>query len=44
MVTFADAVVEIDAPTTFAGSDVFRSPYDSEEGIELLIRSLEARE
>ena len=44
IVTFADAVVEIDAPTTFGGSDVFRSPYDSEKGIELLIRSLRPRE
>ena len=43
-VHFEDTIVEIDAPSTIGGRETFRSPYDSEEAMELLVRSLEQRE
>ncbi|MCH8008422.1 MAG: hypothetical protein IIC91_06110 [Chloroflexi bacterium] len=43
-VYFDDVVVAIDAPATVSGRETFRSPYDSEAAMELLIRSLELRE
>ena len=44
VVHFDDVVVDIDAPAINSGRETFYSPYGSEEGIELLIRSLELRE
>jgi hypothetical protein len=44
VVRFDDAFVEVDAPTTNTGSGGVRSAYDSEEGIDLLIRSLKRRD
>ena len=43
-VYFDDVVVAIDAPSTNSGGQTFRSPYDSEAAMELLIRSLVLRE
>lgn len=43
-VHFDDVVVRIDAPTTVGRGTAFRSPYNSEEGLELLVRSLRLRE
>lgn len=43
VVHFDDVVVDIDAPAT-SGLEAFYSPYDTPEGIELLVRSLELRE
>ena len=43
-VHFDDVVVRIDAPTTVGRGTAFRSPYNSEEGLELLVRSLVLRE
>ncbi|MCH7511809.1 MAG: hypothetical protein IIB19_05545 [Chloroflexi bacterium] len=42
-VHFDDVVVRIDAPST-VGVGVFNSPYNSEEAMELLVRSLRLRE
>lgn len=44
VVFFDDVVIDITAVTTNSGRQVFRSPYKTEEAIELLIRSLELRE
>lgn len=39
-----DVLVRIDAPSTGNGRETFRSPYDSEAAMELLVRSLVLRE
>ena len=44
VVRFDNVVVDIDAVTTNSGRESFGSPYDSEEAMELLVRSLELRE
>ena len=44
VVFFDDVVVAIDPTVTQSGRETFFSPYDSPEGMELLIRSLELRE
>ena len=43
-VHFENMIVEIDAPSTGTRRGTIRSPYDSEEAMELLIRGLELRE
>ncbi|MCH8025609.1 MAG: hypothetical protein IH866_02330 [Chloroflexi bacterium] len=43
-VHFDGVVVAIDAPSTGGGRETFRSPYNSEEAMELLVRSLVLRE
>lgn len=44
VVLMSDAVIEISAPDIYSGSTYTESPYNSETAMELLVRSLIARD